>query len=417
MRLSKFGTKFTSRSGILQLIDDLGNALAANENVIMLGGGNPSDIPAVQRYFREKMQDILENNDQFDRIIGKYGPPQGDRDFAKALAALLRNEYGWNVRPENIALTNGSQTAFFCIFNLYAGAFADGSYKKILLQLAPEYIGYLDLGLVDDFFVANRPDFEFVDNHLFKYHVNFDRVSVTEEIGAICVSRPTNPTGNVLTDDEIERLRTIAQQHDIPLIIDNAYGTPFPNIIFTQATPVWDETIILCMSLSKLGLPGARTGIVVADEPTTTAISAINAVMSLAPGGFGAKLAFDLVSSGDIISLSRDVIEPFYRGKAEQAMLHLRQALSGLDYFVHKPEGAFFLWLWFKDLPITSQKLYERLKSAGVIVVPGQYFFPGIKETWPHKFECIRMNYAQDEALVRRGIDIIADVVRRAYAN
>jgi valine--pyruvate aminotransferase len=139
--------------------------------------------------------------------------------------------------------------------------------------------------------------------------------------------------------------------------------------------------------------------------------------MSLAPGGFGAKLAFDLVSSGDIIGLSRDVIEPFYRRKAEQAMSHLGQALSGLDYFVHKPEGAFFLWLWFKDLPITSQALYERLKRAGVIVVPGQYFFPGIRETWPHKFECIRMNYAQDEALVRRGIDIIADVVRRAYAN
>jgi valine--pyruvate aminotransferase len=65
-------------------------------------------------------------------------------------------------------------------------------------------------------------------------------------------------------------------------------------------------------------------------------------------------------------------------------------------------------------LPITSQALYERLKNNGVIVVPGEYFFPGIPNTWRHKYECIRMNYALDEDLVRAGLDIIADEVRRA---
>ena len=46
------------------------------------------------------------------------------------------------------------------------------------------------------------------------------------KIGAICCSRPTNPTGNVLTDGEMARLDTLAQEHGIPLIIDNAYGIP-----------------------------------------------------------------------------------------------------------------------------------------------------------------------------------------------
>ena len=57
----------------------------------------------------------------------------------------------------------------------------------------------------------------------------------------MCVSRPTNPTGNVLTDTEIQKLSKIAQDYDIPLFIDNAYGLPWPNIIFTdEATPYWD---------------------------------------------------------------------------------------------------------------------------------------------------------------------------------
>ena len=264
--------------------------------------------------------------------------------------------------------------------------------------------------------MAGKPEIEYLDAHTFKYRVNFDNLSVTDEIGAICVSRPTNPTGNVLTETEINKLCRLAQQHDIPLIIDNAYGTPFPNIIFTDVTPVWNEHTILCMSLSKLGLPATRTGIVIASQRVITAISGINAISSLAPGSFGAALALDLIRSGEIIDLSRTVIKPYYQQKAEQAVAHLRAELDGLDFFIHKPEGALFLWLWFRGLPITSQELYERLKQRGVLVVPGHYFFPGLQEEWRHKHECIRMTYSQDEAVVKAGIKIIAAEVKRAYA-
>jgi len=49
-------------------------------------------------------------------------------------------------------------------------------------------------------------------------------------------------------------------------VIDNAYGLPCPGIIFSEATPLWNSNIILCMSLSKLGLPGSRCDIVIAAE-------------------------------------------------------------------------------------------------------------------------------------------------------
>ena len=385
--------------------------------MIMLGGGNPSHIPAVQARFRERMRKILETPGEFERMIGNYATPQGDKAFIEALAALLNREYGWNVHPANIALTNGSQTAFFFLFNLFAGEFEDGTRKKILLPLAPEYIGYDDVGLTEDFFVASRPEIEYLDAHTFKYHVDFDAVSVTDEIGAICVSRPTNPTGNVLTDAEIEKLCTLARQHDIPLIIDNAYGTPFPHIIFTDAQPVWNEHIVLCMSLSKLGLPAARTGIIIANEKVIAAVSGMNAIISLAPGSLGAILALDLVRSGEIISLSQEVIKPYYQRKAEQAMAWLWKEMRDLDFYIHKPEGSFFLWLWFPGLPITCQELYERLKARRVLVVPGHYFFPGLQEEWRHKDECIRMTYSQDEETVWEGIRIIAEEVRRAYSS
>ena len=243
--VSKFGKKVFKRSGIGQLMDDLGHALAAGPNIRMLGGGNPAHIPAVEKRFRESMLNLLHDRGRFERVIGDYDPPQGNREFIEAVARLLGKEFGWDIRPENIALTNGSQSSFFILFNIFAGPFDKGVNKKILLPLTPEYIGYCDLGLSEDLFVSSRPEITHIEDHIFKYHGNFDRGRVTDEVGAICVSRPTNPTGNVLTDTEVEKLSVLAAASNVPLIIDNAYGTPFPNIIFTDAKPLWNENTIL----------------------------------------------------------------------------------------------------------------------------------------------------------------------------
>jgi len=417
VEVSKFGSKIARTSGIGQLMDDLGSALAKGGDVIMLGGGNPAHIREVQRQCRQSLRRLLDNEADFASAVGDYDPPAGNREFIEAVCELLREEFGWDIGTENIALTNGSQSAFFILFNLFGGVFERGVKKKILLPLTPEYIGYSDVGLADELFVAIRPGIQHLDDHIFKYNVDFDRIDIGEEIGAICVSRPTNPTGNVLTDSEIKQLDEMARLRDIPLIIDSAYGMPFPNIIFTQAKPVWNSNTVLCMSLSKLGLPAVRTGIVVADKEVINMMAQANAVMSLAPGGMGPAIATELVRSREILRLSRDVIKPFYQAKATAAVAQLTAQLDGLDFHIHKPEGAFFLWLWLEKLPITSAELYERLKARGVIVVPGHYFFPGLCEDWKHKDQCIRINYAQDDKIVKAGLSVIAEEIRRVYTR
>jgi len=415
MNLSKFGEKFTRRAGITELMDDLGAAMAKGD-MLMLGGGNPAHIPEVQQRFRERMEGILAEPSGFESMIGNYDSSHGNAAFIEALAEMLRETFGWEIGPENIALTNGSQNAFFCLFNLFAGEMPDGSKKKVLFPLTPEYIGYADAGLTDDFFTARRPSIKLLDDGLFKYHVDFDSLEIGDDIGAICVSRPTNPTGNVLTDAEMLHLDALAEDKGIPFIIDNAYGTPFPDIIYTEAKPLWNENTVVCMSLSKFGLPNLRTGIVVAREEIASAIADINGVMHLAPGGIGARMAIDMVRNGEIMQISREIVQPFYRRKALQALEWFRTELGDLPCRIHTPEGAIFLWLWFQDLPCTSAQLYERLKARNTLVIPGHHFFPGLEnEYWQHKHECIRVTYAQDEMAVREGIKVIAGEVRKLY--
>jgi valine--pyruvate aminotransferase len=415
MKLSAFGEKFRRKSGIGLLMDDLGAALAAGSDMLMLGGGNPAHIPEIQQRMRAEMERMLADDGEFERMIGNYDAAQGKLPFIAALAELLSNTFGWDIGPENIALTNGSQHSFFCLFNMLAGPQPDGSRKKILFPLCPEYIGYADAGLDDDYFVSQKPKIELIGDDMFKYHIDFDALKITDEIAAICVSRPTNPTGNVLTDTEVSKLDGLARANGIPLIIDNAYGTPFPDIIFTEATPIFNANTILCMSLSKFGLPGVRTGIIIAPKEIISVVAEMNGVMHLAPGSCGAGLALELVRSGDIIELSRTVVRPHYQAKVARAVAWFREALAGVPFRLHKPEGALFLWLWLEGLPITSRELYERLRKRGVVVVSGHYFFPGFDEEWPHRDECLRVSYAMDDAVVEKGIRIIADEVRKAF--
>ena len=414
MNLSALGKRLTSESGTRSLMDDLGEIATAGGRIMNLGGGNPSLIPAAEDVFRARMLAFMQRDGAFERAIGSYDGPEGNRGFARALAELLRREYGWDVSERNIALTNGSQSAFLALFNLLAGPGEDGRMRRILLPLSPEYIGYGDLGLAPGLLVSRRSTITDLGDRLFKYGVDFDGLGDVDDIGAICVSRPTNPTGNVVTDEEIERLGAVARARGVPLIVDNAYGLPFPGIVYRDATLSWNEHTILCMSLSKLGLPGVRTGIVIANEEIVAALGAANAIFCLAPGSLGPALATGLVESGEVLALSRKVIRPHYAERAARAVDMLRTGLDGCDARIHRPEGAFFLWLWMPGLPITSAELYERLKTRGVVVVSGHYFFPGLEDDdWPHKHECIRISYADEWSRIERGLEILIEEVRR----
>ncbi len=337
MTFSLFGDKFTRHSGITRLMEDLNDGLRT-PGAIMLGGGNPAQIPEMNDYFQQLLADMLDNGKALDALCN-YDGPQGKSELLALLANMLRDELGWEIEPQNIALTNGSQSAFFYLFNLFAGRRADGTTRKVLFPLTPEYIGYADAGLEEDLFVATRPNIELLPEGQFKYHVDFEHLQVTEETGMICVSRPTNPTGNVITDEEL----------------------------------------------------------------------------SLAPGGIGPAMMCEMIKRQDLLRLSETVIKPFYYQRVQETIAIIRRYLPEERCLIHKPEGAIFLWLWFKDLPISTELLYQRLKKRGVLMVPGDYFFPGLDKPWPHTHQCMRMNYVPDPQKIEAGVKILAEEVEFAW--
>lgn len=73
-----------------------------------------------------------------------------------------------------------------------------------------------------------------------------------------------------------------------------------------------------------------------------------------------------ILKRNDLLKLSQTVIKPFYQQRVTETVKIIRRYIPESRCLIHKPEGAIFLWLWFKDLPIDSQTLYTRLKKRGV---------------------------------------------------
>lgn len=408
--LSTFGQKFSTHSGIYELMEDLGRALAAGGDMVMMGGGNPAHIPAVEAIWRRRLQEILAEKGAMESMLGDYDTPRGRPEFLETMANFFNRAFDWEIDSRNVAVTIGSQAANFLLFNMLGGE------RKILFPLVPEYIGYGDVGIGENLFHAWKPRIELIGDHRFKYRINFGEID--DSIAAICLSRPTNPTANVITDEEIEHLAGLALRRGIYLIIDNAYGQPFPNVVFKPVQPVWNDRVIHTFSLSKIGLPATRTGIVLAAPEIIKRIAVMNAALVLSTSSIGQTITRPLFASGEMVEMCESVVKPFYKARSEQTQACIEEAFDhSLPYRVHVCEGAFFLWLWFPGMPITDRQLYERLKARDVLVVPGSYFFPGLDEPWRHKQECIRLTYCANPENVKRGIGIIAEEVKKAFAS
>lgn len=420
---SEFALKLSQGAGISRLMADLGSALesakSTGQEISMMGGGNPAHIPAVEEEFRKIYLQLAEDPNHLAGLLGDYTSPQGSRSFRQALAVSLSQKLNYPFTEDHFAITQGSQSAFFLLFNSLAGRMKGGNSKKILLPIVPEYIGYADQGIEKDMFTSIPPRVETTSPNRFRYYPD---IALIEErlqagdIGAICFSRPTNPSGNVIPWEDVEKIYSLGRSENIPVIIDNAYGFPFPNILFQEPEIQWKPGMIHVLSLSKLGLPGVRTGIVIADPEITSLIGDMSAILHLAGGNLGPAMGELLLQGDRIFHLSKEYIQPFYRSRSQEVQNIMDESFRNLfDYKIHESLGALFLWLWLPNHPKSAQEIYQLGKKQGLFVIPGDWFFPGCEEdgtgNFSHKRNCIRLTYSRNISEVKRGIKILSKIL------
>lgn len=416
--LSKIGDQMSNLTGVRAIMKDIVETLeaGAGREFINLSAGNPLILPEVEQLWRDCTTELLASSEYGD-VVCRYGSSQGYGPMISAIAQDFNRRYGLNLSDRNILITPGSQTLYFYAANAFGGYTASGKLKQIVLPLSPDYTGYGGVSLTPEALIAYKPTLDIDSSaHKFKYRPDFSQLTITEDTGCVIFSRPCNPTGNVLTQEEVQKIAALAAPYNVPVVIDSAYGPPFPALNFTEMTPVFGENILHCMSLSKAGLPGERIGVAIGDARLIHVLETFQTNMCIHPSRYGQAIAARAIDSGALAEIATQVIRPFYQNKFSVLETTIEQAMpKDLPWFLHRGEGAIFAWLWLRDLPITDWEFYQQLKQVGVIVVPGSSFFPGLKEKWIHKQQCLRISLTASDEEIVTGTQRLAKVVEQVY--
>ncbi|TGL57115.1 valine--pyruvate transaminase [Leptospira ognonensis] len=419
MLRSRIAKKLTEGNGILSLMSDLSETITqTGDGTAFLGGGNPAKILEAEKIYESAFSELANQRDLLANLFGDYAGPIGNKDIRALTAAYLSQKLNASLTYEHIAFFNGSQNAFSYLLNAYSGNMEDGSFKKICLPIVPEYIGYADQTWDENVFQANLPQIEILSTNRFRYQIDQKKINLND-VGCIALSRPTNPTGNIITSEELTFLYTGAKKFDIPLLIDLAYGNPFPNLIGNSDPVMFDPGKILSLSFSKVGLPGIRFGIIIADPYVIETLSAFGAVGNLSSGNVGAELARIFWANDTLTNISNNILRPYYEKKCKEALEILDERFQsyGIEYSIHSPDGGFFLWIYFPELKISNQELYSLCKLEKVYIVSGHYFFPGLSNDFSHREKCIRLTYCRSAQEIARGAEILAKLVSQYSKN
>ncbi|GAU68754.1 valine--pyruvate aminotransferase [Streptomyces sp. NBRC 110611] len=415
MQLSSRGRQMSRLSGIRSIMEDIAAAGrdGSDSEWLNLSPGNPSHIPEVVDAWSRLVQEALD--DRFIESSTRYGPSRGAPGLVDAIVEYFNLTYGWSIGPENVVVGPGSQMLSFIATTLFTGPDADGVVRPLVLPRLPDYTGYQGLSLDPGGIVGLEPLIVPEGRHSFHYAVDTEALAQQSRIGMMLLSNPANPTGSSIDAGELKALIETAERHDVPLVVDHAYGEPFPGVVQTRLAPVLHSHVLNLFTLSKAGLPGERIAFAIGPAELIDPMISFLANSTLhAPQLLQAAVERSLTTR-QIDTLTTRHIKPYYKSKRAMAEELLTETLpDSLDWRLHSCDGGMFCWLsidhdWFDDL-----ELYELLKRKRMFIVPGRHFFVEPLTTpflSTHGRRCIRLSLSPDEWAVAEGVNRLGEAL------
>ena len=390
-------------------MDDLAEAIHSRPDLLFMGGGNPASIPEVTHAFSDATNRLTKDYEMFSAAAAAYSDPAGYTPLRVKLCEILKSFYKWDISVENIMLTNGSQSGFHILFSLLSSG--DSS---IILPQVPDYIGYADLLGNQKCFFSIPGSYKKIDEYSFRYELNRNSIKDALHTAKLAViSQPTNPTGGLLSQNDYDYLVNVTKQKDTYLLLDQAYGGPFPGIQSRSNRMDFHQHCIYSFSLSKLGFPGGRIGIFVASTEIIQQMVEQLTITSLSPNSIGPAIAVNFFNQDNWNELITKTIQPYYQNNKNFLVNELKSSFSNDEIEYHDPEGAFFLWINFKKYS-DSRKLYQLLKDGGLLVVPGDFFYfgVGLEEQSTNTRPCfIRISYTQPLDRIKQSVELLRKVI------
>ena len=368
-------------------------AAAAGKTIYHLNIGQP-DIETPPAFF--------EAIRKFHQPVLAYAPSPGLPELIDAIVCYYK-KIGVSITADDVLITTGGSEALQFVCNCILD---DGD--EIILP-EPFYSNYntfisstgaticpLHTSPADGYFYADRAKIE---------------AAINPRTRAILVSNPGNPTGTVLTRDEMQMILEICVQHDIFLIADEVYRefiySDEPLASFAQL-PGGEEHVVLVDSVSKrFSACGARVGCIISRnrELMAQALKYCQARLSVA--------TLDQIAAAALYSVGPEYFEAV-RAEYKRRRDTVVRKLAGIPGVVYQcPKGAFYLMaaLPIDDAEEFQRWLLEEFDDNGdtVMFAAGGGFYQS-RERGRNE---IRIAYVKEQHALERAMDLLALGIRQ----
>ena len=363
------------------------NAMRADGiDVCSFSAGEPDfDTPA---HIREAAKAALDNGKT------RYGAALGEPMLREAIAHKLQRDNNLNLKPENIAVTNGGKQS---LFNLMMALLSPGD--EVIIP-APYWVSYPEMVKLG----GGTPVIIKTDAATgFRITPEQLRQAITPKTKLLVLNSPSNPTGMVYTPDEIRALSQVVVEADIWVVSDEIYEKVLyddvEHLSIGAVSPdSFARTIISNGFAKAYAMTGWRVGYLAGPVELIRGMSTIQSQST--------SNVCTFAQYGAIAALehSQDCVAEMVKAFAERRkyMLERFDSMPGLHCV--KPNGAFYMFINIGQMGMPSLDFCdELLEKHHVATIPGIAFGAD---------DCIRMSYATDLATIERGLDRLETFVK-----
>jgi aspartate/methionine/tyrosine aminotransferase len=315
-------------------------------------------------------------------------------------SSLLREriaQFYPDCKPSNITVANGgSEVNFLSLWTLLEKG-------KRLAFMLPNYMQAWGLGRafaqgVDTFHLVLREE---EGQERWALDVDELNQAVTPDTNVILITNPNNPTGAVLTEDEMDAVVEAAGKVGAWIFVDEIYrGAEVEGDISPTFWGRYDKVVVTSGLSKAFGLPGLRIGWVVAPEELIEQVWVRHDYVTTTPGFFGERLAAIAMEPA-----RREAIMARTRKIIQTNLPILNEWLNEYSHIFHYvPPVAGAVAYFEYDLPISSTELFTKIREeCSVLVAPGDQFGLG---------KGLRVGFGYDIQKTMKGLGLMEELIR-----
>ena len=294
----------------------------------------------------------------------KYTDFRGDPELRSEIRKFYKEEYGMDVADEEVFVCASACLGMYLALEAIVD---DGD--EVILQ-APYFTPYPQQVELARGIPVELPTYEEDD-----FQINIDRLEslITERTKALVINSPSNPTGNCLTVETMEKIGAIAEKYDLIVISDDIYTSfSYQNLFvpFASLPGMKERTIILNSFSKNFTMTGWRVGNIIAPDYIIRTIQQINENVVFTAPSISQRAAIYALRN-------RETVQPEMVAEYKKRMFFAAEKINEIPKMsvICPPKGSFYLFINIKKSGLTSEEAADViLRKAHVLMLPGNAF-------------------------------------------